>query len=147
MALFKNLILELTSTYRATVKTFTSGFCLTVFLWVTIHVGKSGKKIGAKIQWSIQKTQKHLFLQAGYTICSQVLPISGNSSTIGGRQGEVGEGKFICSNLYYSWEGWFGNYQMPQRHRSAWARWCGSRGQGISDDNGNNNWWWWLRYQ
>ena len=50
LALFKNLILEVTSTYHATVKNFTSGVCLTVFLWVTIHVGKSGKKIGAKSQ-------------------------------------------------------------------------------------------------
>ena len=38
-----------------------------------------------------KKLKNIFFLHAGYTICSQVLPISGNSSTIGGGRGEVGE--------------------------------------------------------
>ena len=48
MSLFKNPILEVASTYGATVKNFTLGFSPKIFLGVTIHVGGSGKNFGAK---------------------------------------------------------------------------------------------------
>ena len=53
MSLFKNPILEVASTYGATVKNFTLGFSPKIFLGVTIHVGGSGKNFWAKSPWKI----------------------------------------------------------------------------------------------
>ena len=50
LVLFKNPIQKVTSTYFATVKNFTLGFCPKIFLGVTTQCGKSGKNYGAKSQ-------------------------------------------------------------------------------------------------
>ena len=51
--LFESLTWRVTLIYRATVKNLTLGFSPKNFLGVSLHVGKSGKKIGAKSQCSI----------------------------------------------------------------------------------------------